>query len=546
MKHIWLVLLLFSGSSWAAPPDTLDPESGGTPGLAEDCDCDDTPGSAARPGSPARSGRAQPGEGAGVLGLELFVMSLCPYGMQAEEALIPLAARLAPQLDLRIHFIADEADRAESAPAPRSSGRSDRPGCAAIRASGDGPFQSVHGQPEIDEGRRQLIARDDYPGQYAAYVLCRGRHGPDSDWEACARAVGIDPAALQRAAAGARGEQLFGENIRRANDLGLHLSPTLLIDGVEYTGALDPLSLARYLCRRLPPQEFCDEIPACGADHDCTPPEGQLALCLDPDTPQARCQYREPVEFGLTVLNTAACPSCSTAAFLRTTAELFPAVRVQTASLDTPPGEELARRYGIEAFPAYIFDERFARSARFPRVRHMVAEIGDAYLLHARISGTTYWRERPARTGSLDVFVPMGAPELEEQILNDWPGSEAAARLHYLLPAGGPVPDEMIRRACLAAHQPRSLAAYAAIRSRDRLTSGDQGWRADARAAGVDLPALEACLASGAGRALVAASRALADSLRLDPQTVSTLAANRTLTRRVQASLISWPHPEGR
>ena len=103
----------------------------------------------------------------------------------------------------------------------------------------------------------------------------------------------------------------------------------------------------------------------------------------------------------------------------------------------------------------------------------------------------------------------------------------------------------MLRRACLAAYQPRYLAAYAAARALTDPTADERAWRADARAAGVDLTALVECATGGQGRALSSASRALADSLQLDPGTVSTLADNRTLLRRAPAGRIVWPDPEG-
>ncbi len=323
-----------------------------------------------------------------------------------------------------------------------------RAGCAASSESGDGPFASLHGQPEIDEGQRQLIARQDFPDRSGAYLLCRSRQGPQGDWRECARAAGLDPQVLQREAAGPRGAQLFRENIRLANALGIDLSPTLLIDGEEFAGPFAPLPLARRLCRSRPGHPLCRELPVCGSDADCPAPPGQVGLCRDPDTPQARCEYSAPVLFDLQVLTSRACAPCSTGVFLASTLKMFPQARVETRDLEDPEGEKIARQYGIRVFPAYIFSAAFAREPRFARVQHLLQPRGGDYLLQPRLASVSFWPGRPRRPGRLDVFLPD--QEAEAAILERWPRGNPGLHLHRLAPDPGLAGRESREAAALA------------------------------------------------------------------------------------------------
>ncbi len=48
---------------------------------------------------------------------------------------------------------------------------------------------------------------------------------------------------------------------------------------------------------------------------------------------------------------------------------------VETASLEAPTGKNLAHRYDIQVFPAYIFAAGLARSPRFERMRDLAAAV---------------------------------------------------------------------------------------------------------------------------------------------------------------------------
>ncbi|MYC78517.1 thioredoxin domain-containing protein [Candidatus Poribacteria bacterium] len=145
--------------------------------------------------------------------LELFVMSYCPYGVQAEEKLLPIVKEFGDEIEFKLQFIARE--KKESS------------------AQDITPFTSLHGYPEVAENIRQLLIAQEYPNRYLDYILCRGKK-LDKSWENCAEKHGIDVAKIQALFDSPEAEQLFRENITRAAELGIKASPTILVDGHQF------------------------------------------------------------------------------------------------------------------------------------------------------------------------------------------------------------------------------------------------------------------------------------------------------------------------
>ena len=145
--------------------------------------------------------------------LELFVMSYCPYGVQAEEKLIPIVKEFGDKIDFKLQFIADEKEEPS--------------------AQDISPFNSLHGYPEVAENIRKLLIAREYPDRYLDYILCRGKK-LDKSWEACAEKLSIDVTRIQKLFDSPEAEQLFRENIKRATELGVRASPTILVDGHKF------------------------------------------------------------------------------------------------------------------------------------------------------------------------------------------------------------------------------------------------------------------------------------------------------------------------
>ena len=145
--------------------------------------------------------------------LELFVMSYCPFGVQAEEKIIPIVKKFGDQIDFKLRFIAGEKE--------------------TISLNDITPFTSLHGYPEVAENIRQLLIAQEYPDLYLDYILCRGKK-LDKSWEDCAEKLGIDLTKIQKLFETPETEQLFRNNIKRAEALGIRASPTILVDNHQF------------------------------------------------------------------------------------------------------------------------------------------------------------------------------------------------------------------------------------------------------------------------------------------------------------------------
>ena len=92
--------------------------------------------------------------------VELFVMSHCPYGTQAEKGMIPVAEELGDKIDFEIKFV----------------------------------YYAMHGKMELDEQANQVCIQDEQNDKFNAYLKCFLDEG---DGEKCLTNVGVDKAKME-------------------------------------------------------------------------------------------------------------------------------------------------------------------------------------------------------------------------------------------------------------------------------------------------------------------------------------------------------------
>lgn len=150
--------------------------------------------------------------------VELFVMSFCPYGLKAENNILPVVKLLGSAIDFKVRYI--------------------------VQVSGNtmNDVQSLHGINEAKENARQLIIARDYSSKFYDYLsqfnskcgaLSQDAAGLDVCWKGIATGLGIDSAKVETAAYGADGIGLLKIEEAAANSYGVSGSPTLVINGVQ-------------------------------------------------------------------------------------------------------------------------------------------------------------------------------------------------------------------------------------------------------------------------------------------------------------------------
>ncbi|MBU1536412.1 DsbA family protein [Myxococcota bacterium] len=133
--------------------------------------------------------------------LDVFVMSQCPYGAAALISMKAVIDNFKKDIDFHVNYIANKT------------------------ASG---FDSLHGQPEVDENIRQLCAVKHYPKdyKYMDYLVCRSKDYQNPTWKPCAK-DGIDVKVIEKCVK-EEGVKLLEENIKLGHALKVSGSPTWL------------------------------------------------------------------------------------------------------------------------------------------------------------------------------------------------------------------------------------------------------------------------------------------------------------------------------
>lgn len=151
--------------------------------------------------------------------VELFVMSYCPFGVQAEQELLPFFETYGDTINFKLRFIVGKEE------------------ASAENAGEDIRFTSLHGEPELIENKRQMVIAELYPDKLFDYLLCRADHLEEA-WVNCAKDVGLDVGRIAEAVESEKITLDLVEEIQRKEKLNIKGSPTLVIDGRIINGSL--------------------------------------------------------------------------------------------------------------------------------------------------------------------------------------------------------------------------------------------------------------------------------------------------------------------
>lgn len=164
----------------------------------------------------------------------LFWMPFCPYGQEAAKILLTVGDPETQTVDLRFRFIAIEHSRtsppASTAPVPSSV--SSKSGCEQKPVTNPdfGRFSTLHGRRETEESMRQVAILKRWPKTFVDYLKAF-LDNPNTAWQSHAEKAGIPVAELDDLVQSPNGAKWFSENILEAREMGITLSPTLVVNG---------------------------------------------------------------------------------------------------------------------------------------------------------------------------------------------------------------------------------------------------------------------------------------------------------------------------
>lgn len=166
--------------------------------------------------------------------VQLYVMAFCPYGMQAEEAMKPVVDLLGSKADIQIHFI------------------------ASVGGTTPDTVTSLHGTTEAQEDLRQVCIIKNYDQNiYWKYMMdinanCSASYSNAAAYETCwksaAASAGIDASKITACANSTEGVNLVKADEQLSSANGASGSPTLIINGVTYSGARTPDAYKQAIC----------------------------------------------------------------------------------------------------------------------------------------------------------------------------------------------------------------------------------------------------------------------------------------------------------
>jgi len=179
---------------------------------------------AAQPAAPVTSARPT---------VDLYVMAFCPYGTQAETVMKPVVGLLGSKADIRLRYI------------------------TTVTGTTADSVNSLHGPTEAQEDLRQICIQKYYPEKLWAYIArfdeaCYPASGNTETQKACwmsaSAMAGIDMAKITACASGPEGISLLKADEADSNKNGASGSPTLIINGVTYSGARTPEAYKQAIC----------------------------------------------------------------------------------------------------------------------------------------------------------------------------------------------------------------------------------------------------------------------------------------------------------
>jgi len=170
--------------------------------------------------------------------LDFFVMSYCPYGNQAEEAIEPVYQSLKGKADFNPHYVWYSNYQG---------------GGSTYCIDKDSIYCSMHGIQEANQDIRELcVARDYGMDSWFSFSLAMNKQctaqNADICWENVAKVLGLDTTKI-KTCQDTDGLSLAQRDKALGDKLGVQGSPTIFIEGEEFSGARSTAGYQGALCR---------------------------------------------------------------------------------------------------------------------------------------------------------------------------------------------------------------------------------------------------------------------------------------------------------
>jgi predicted DsbA family dithiol-disulfide isomerase len=442
----------------------------------------------------AKGGTAMGAANPGAVKVDLFVMSQCPYGVQAEQAFAPVIEKFGRDIDFKVEYIGGK-------PAP------------------DGSLTAMHGPNEVKGNIAQVCAMK-LSNKWFDFITCQNKDMKQvhANWEACASEVGIAADKMAACVNGDEGKQLLATSYKKAEEVGARGSPTIMINGQKHQGGRRAADLMRAICAGYTGAKpaACNDIPEspkvnvtiltdkrCGADCNPAKMEGSV-----------RQKVANPVLKTLDVADAE-----GKALFDKIKPTMLPAV-VFDASLDADKEASAAFARGVKESGGY---KVMAGGSWNPAC----ADDGGCQLDECKNTMAC----RPEEPNKLEVFVmsqcPFGVKGLDamKEVLENFKKNDAKIDFKISFIGDGDAKsglkamhgqsevDENIREICAIKHYPDNFKYMDYIWCRNKNIK-DTNWQSCTGGdTGIDTATIQKCFEGDEGKELLEKSYAYSKSL---------------------------------
>jgi hypothetical protein len=450
----------------------------------------------AGPATPVAPGASDSGKE--TVQLDFYVMSQCPYGVQVEDGVKPALDKLGNRVKFSLNFIASD--------------------------NGDGTYNSLHGQNEVQGDIVQLCAAKYNPDKYMGMVVCMNKDSKliPSNWEQCAKDSGLMVEKIRTCYTDAEGKSLLTASIAAAKTAGAQASPTMFLNGAEYNGGRGENDFLRSLCN-----------------------------AYTTDRPEACASIPPPTKVDVIILSDKRCAACDTTQLEAQLQSIFPGMVAKKLDYGDAEGKKLYSDLKLTTLPALLFDDSVTKDSNYGNIANYLVptgayqslKIGATFDPTAEIcdngkdddadgkvdcedsgcTGTLVCREEKKK--NLQVFVMSDCPygklaitALNEVVENF--NNQITFEVHYIASEtadgftslhGTYESDEDIVQLCVKKYSPAVWLDYLVCRSTEGIKGND--WNRCANDTGVAVSKVKACAEGSEGKSLLSADIKIAEDL---------------------------------
>ncbi|MFH1760489.1 MAG: hypothetical protein ABIA63_05240, partial [bacterium] len=476
----------------------------------------------------------EPGEGQKI-NLDLFVMSLCPYGIRAEKVILPVIAEWNKNVNFRFYFIMHK--RGAKKKKVASSETRDEDGQERCNTSsgedGNEKYVALHGLEEVEENIRQMLFFHFFGNRAFPYILCRGEN-QEQDWHDCAEKSGFNHKEIKKVhdlQDSRLADSLAEVSIMEHNKLSVPGSPTLYADGVEIDKRISAYLMESIFCRGKKRSGLCSDFPECGSDMDCMR-MGREGICENLGKLNAKCSFENIMPFNVKIINNRYNITSNTGNIIEMVLRKFPGAGIVNVDISSNEGKELIKKYDLEFYPSFIFPEQVKKSSKFKKIKHTFNRVEHGYLIKPGVVKTFRFIKPVEIKGKLDFFMTAQAPVaiqtlrkmelfLEKNRENiDFkfhifaepikePGDKSGWKSFFNSPYGNSEINEGARLLCIQSLFPEKVCSYALCRGFDvqkrynkKIPEPDNEWESCASQLEINLKQVKKCTEGEQGEQL--------------------------------------------